>query len=70
VIAANLTHGDSARPVPERAELAAALYSALAPVPLTGAEQLGALAERDRGDHGPETEYLISLGTAGLEGYL
>lgn len=84
VIAANLTHGDS-RPVPARAELIAGLYSGLAPVPLTEAEWtalrpfslaatcmelLGALAEWHHGNHSPETEYLISLGTAGLEGYL
>lgn len=84
VIAANLTHG-APDPVPARAEAIAAAYSACAPAPLTGAEHealrvfslaatamelLGALRERHSGNRSPETEYLISLGTAGLSGYL
>jgi Ser/Thr protein kinase RdoA (MazF antagonist) len=84
VIAANLTHG-APDPLPDRIEAVAAMYSAAAPVPLTGAEHdalrafglaaaamelLGALSERQSGNHSPETGYLIGLGTAGLRDYL
>ncbi|MEH6374740.1 phosphotransferase [Streptomyces sp. KLMMK] len=84
VIAANLTHG-CPDPLPARSETIAELYSAAAPVPLTAAERaalraftraaaamelLGALAEWHlRGNHGPEAEYLIGLGLAGLRDY-
>ena len=83
-IAANLTHG-SPEPVPARVEDIAAMYSAAAPVPLTMAEHdplrafglaatamelLGALQEWHGGNHSTETQYLISLGMAGLRGYL
>ena len=84
VIAANLTHG-APDPLPARIEAIAAMYSAAAPVPLTGAEHdalrafglaaaamelLGALSEWQSGNHRPETAYLIGLGTAGLRDYL
>lgn len=84
VIAANLTHG-APDPVPARADAIAASYSASVPVPLSRAEHkalhafslaatamelLGALREWHNGNHSPETEYLISLGTAGLSDYL
>ena len=36
----------------------------------TAMELLGALREWHNGNHSPETEYLISLGTAGLSDYL
>lgn len=84
VIAANLTHG-CPEPLPVRAEQVAELYSAAAPVPLAPVERvavraftraaaamelLGALAEWHLQDnHGPETEYLIGLGMAGLRDY-
>jgi Ser/Thr protein kinase RdoA (MazF antagonist) len=84
VIAANLTHG-SPEPLPARIETIATMYSAGAPVPLTDAEHdalrafgraaaamelLGALSEWQAGNRSAETEYLISLGTAGLSDYL
>jgi Ser/Thr protein kinase RdoA (MazF antagonist) len=84
VVAANLTHG-LPEPLPARVEAVAELYSAAAEVPLTSAERvglhafaraaaamelLGALAEwHHHGDRGPETEYLIGLGMAGLRDY-
>lgn len=83
VVAANLTHG-SPNPLPTRVETIAELYSRAAPVPLSAAERtalrafgraaaamelLGALAEWHQGNRGPETEYLIGLGTAGLRDY-
>ena len=84
MIAANLTHG-TPDPVLVRAEAIAAAYSACGPAPLTGAEHkalrvfslaatamelLCALGEWHSGNHSPETEYLISLGSAGLSDYL
>lgn len=84
VVAANLTHG-AADPLPVRVETIAELYSAAVPVPLTTSERvalrafaraaaamelLGALAEwHHHGNHGPETQYLIGLGLAGLRDY-
>ncbi|MGW4527871.1 phosphotransferase [Amycolatopsis sp. NPDC004378] len=83
VIAANLTHG-SADPLPVRVETIAEAYSAAAPAPLSASERtalrafgraaaamelLGALAEWHQGNRGPETEYLIQLGTVGLRDY-
>ncbi|MGB3444329.1 MAG: phosphotransferase [Actinophytocola sp.] len=84
VMAANLTHG-SPEPLPTRVETIAELYSAAAEVPLSTVERvalrafaraaaamelLGALAEwHHHGNRGPETEYLIGLGLAGLRDY-
>lgn len=80
VIAANLTHGDPT-PLPERVETIADLYCAAAATPLSAVERealrrfghaaaamelLGALDQWQHGNRGPETEYLIELGMAGL----
>jgi Ser/Thr protein kinase RdoA (MazF antagonist) len=84
VVAANLTHG-CPESLPERVETIAELYSAAAEVPLSTVERvalrafaraaaamelLGALAEwHHHGNRGPETEYLVGLGLAGLRDY-
>lgn len=83
VIAASLLHGRP-DPLPARMAAVAAMYSAAAPVPLTPAERgamhafgraaaamelLGGLDQWRQGNRGPETQSLISIGTAGLRDY-
>jgi Ser/Thr protein kinase RdoA (MazF antagonist) len=83
VIAASLMHSAPGS-LPERMQRVAGLYSAVAEFPLT-AEEAGALDEFGRcaaamellgglnmwmqGARGPETDLLVSLGTAGLRDY-
>jgi Ser/Thr protein kinase RdoA (MazF antagonist) len=83
VIAASLMHGwpGSLR---ERMAKVAAIYSAVAAVPLTVAEQdaldafgraaaamelLGGLSQWAQGNRGPETDLLLAIGTDGLRDY-
>ncbi len=83
VIAASLMHGAPGT-LPERMEDVAARYSAVAPYPLTAAEQaalasfgrwaasmelLGGLSMWLHGARGPETDLLVTIGTAGLRDY-
>jgi Ser/Thr protein kinase RdoA (MazF antagonist) len=83
VIAASLLHG-SPGTIPQRMEKVAAMYSGVAAVPLTAAEEaaldafgqgaaamelLGGLNQWVQGNRGPETDLLITIGTAGLRDY-
>jgi Ser/Thr protein kinase RdoA (MazF antagonist) len=83
VIAASLMHGAPGT-LPERMDDVAARYSAVAPYPLTAAEEaalgsfgrwaaamelLGGLNMWLHGARGPETDLLVSIGTAGLRDY-
>jgi Ser/Thr protein kinase RdoA (MazF antagonist) len=83
VIAASLLHG-SPEPIASRMSEVAALYSSLAPSPLTGVERealhvfgraaaamelLGGLAQWQQGNRGAETKSLIQIGTTGLRDY-
>ncbi|HEX4833595.1 MAG TPA: phosphotransferase [Trebonia sp.] len=83
VIAASLMHG-SPGSLPERMAAVAGRYSAVAATPLTAAELaaldsfgrwaaamelLGGLNMWLQGSRGPETDQLISIGTAGLRDY-
>ena len=83
VIAASLLHG-SPGTIPRRMEKVAGMYSRAAAVPLTAAEEaaldafgqgaaamelLGGLDQWQQGNRGPETDLLITIGTAGLRDY-
>jgi Ser/Thr protein kinase RdoA (MazF antagonist) len=83
VIAASLLHG-SPGTIPRRMEKVAGMYSSAAAVPLTAAEEaaldafgqgaaamelLGGLNQWLQGNRGPETDQLITIGTAGLRDY-
>jgi Ser/Thr protein kinase RdoA (MazF antagonist) len=83
VIAASLMHGAPGT-LPERMEHVAVRYSAVAPYPLTAAEEaalgsfgrcaaamelLGGLNMWLHGARGPETDQLVTIGTAGLRDY-
>jgi Ser/Thr protein kinase RdoA (MazF antagonist) len=83
VIAASLLHG-SPGTIPQRMEKVAGMYSRAAAVPLTAAEEaaldafgqgaaamelLGGLNQWQQGNRGPETDLLITIGTAGLRDY-
>jgi Ser/Thr protein kinase RdoA (MazF antagonist) len=83
VIAASLLHG-SPGTISQRMEKVAGMYSAVAAVPLTAAEEaaldafgqgaaamelLGGLNQWRHGNRGPETDLLITTGTAGLRDY-
>jgi Ser/Thr protein kinase RdoA (MazF antagonist) len=83
VIAASLLHGAPGA-LPERMHQVAALYSSVSPEPLTAGEEgalgafgraaaamelLGGCNMRLQGNHGPETDQLIVIGTAGLRDY-
>ena len=83
VIAASLLHG-SPDPIASRMSSVAALYSSLAPSPLTSLEWdalhvfgraaaamelLGGLAQWQQGNRGAETDSLVEIGTTGLRDY-
>jgi Ser/Thr protein kinase RdoA (MazF antagonist) len=83
VIAASLLHG-SPGTIPQRMEKVAGMYSGVAAVPLTAAEEaaldafgqgaaamelLGGLSQWLQGNRGAETDLLITIGTAGLRDY-
>jgi len=83
VIAASLLHG-SPGTIAQRMEKVAGMYSTVAAVPLTAAEEaaldafgqgaaamelLGGLNQWLQGNRGPETDLLITIGTAGLRDY-